>query len=112
MTNGNIQQIYPDSPHSLITSSVTFEAESHRDFDLEAQIQFVGNGAAVGYDFSAFVLVDQDLSDLESERDRLVTEIGAVNNLLEAVEKFHHDYLARASQALDHLAALQASTQS
>lgn len=112
MTNGNIQQIYSDSPHALVTSEVNFEAESNRDFDLEAKIQFVNDGAAASFDFSAFVLVDQDLSDLGSERQRLANEIGAVNGLLEAVENFHHDFLMKASEALDLLSTLQDSNQS
>lgn len=112
MTNGKIQQIYPDSPHTLVTSEVNFEADSNRDFDLLATIQFVSNGTAVAFDFSALVLVEQDLSDLETERKRLATEIGAVNSLLEAVENFHQDFLTQASKSLDMLSSLQESNQS
>jgi hypothetical protein len=82
-----------------------------RDFDLTARIQFVNEGHATGFDFSAYVLVSEDLLDLEEERQKVADEIAAVNNLLEAVEAFHGEFLTQASKALDRLAALQASAQ-
>lgn len=112
MSNKGIKQVWNDTPHALVTSEVSFDAESNSDFDLDATIQFVCNGHAAAFDFSAFIFVTDDLTNLESERQRLTNEIAGVNNLLEAVEKFHGDFLAEASAALDRLQALQASTQS
>jgi hypothetical protein len=106
----SINQIYSDTPHALVTQDIDFDGDE-RDFDLTARIQFVNEGHATGFDFSAYVLVSEDLLDLEEERQKVADEIAAVNNLLEAVEAFHGEFLTQASKALDRLAALQASAQ-
>lgn len=109
MNNGTIQQVYADNPHALVTSHVSLEAESNRDFDLEAMLQFVCNGMAASFDFSAYVLVSDDLSDLSDERQRIADEVEAVNNLSDAVEAFRKAFMEKASESLDRLMALQGS---
>jgi hypothetical protein len=72
------------------------------DLDLESQIQFVHGNQAVVFDFSAFVLVDEN-HPVEDATKEISAEIHAFDALLEAVKKAHSDFLSKAFEAIDTL---------
>lgn len=107
MAKQRLSSVWIDNPHTLITSQVGLEGSAH-DFDLEATLQFVNQGMVNLFDFSAYVLVAEDGSNVDDERSRVTDEIKAVDSLLTAVEQFHADFTARATEALDFLATIKA----
>lgn len=105
----DIQAIYGDDPHTTVSYQNTLSVDNPRDFDLSSTLQFVAEGRAVLFDFSAYVLVDPSGDLLEEERKRVTEEISAFNALRDTVDRAHDEFLTNASKALDLLASLQPS---
>lgn len=103
----SLTPLYEKDPHHSVSYENNLEVDGPRDFSLESSVQLVSNGQAVQLDFSAYVFVQEDGSDLERERESLTAEIRAFNTLMDTLTEAHTEFLANASKALDLLASIQ-----
>lgn len=101
-----ITALYEDKNNVLATAQVKGEDDGFHGYDLEASIQFVNGPHAVEFDFSAYCLVDSEGTAVAHERQRILTEIDAVNRLAAQVREFHEAFLQAANAGLDHLETL------
>jgi hypothetical protein len=89
----SITPLYGDNPHVSVSVNNSLDVGSPRDFDLESSVQVVADGHSVLLDFSAFVFVLEDGSDLEIERKKVADQIRAWNTLMDVVTQAHTEFL-------------------
>lgn len=102
-----LRPIYLNDPHASVSAQNSLVVTNPRDLDLMSTLQFVdGGGHATLFDFSAFVLVNEDGSDLAAEKSRIGEEVLAFANLLETVQGAYDAFYANAQHALHTMSGL------